>query len=290
MSGNQWLRLWHEMPNDPKWRTIARISGQPLALVQAAYIHLLVDASRNVTRGHATVTAEDLASALDCDTSQIEAILSAMQGRVLNGQELTGWDKRQPKREDFGNPETGAKSASERKRAERERKKTEAGKEQCHEASRNVTTDTDKDTDKREEQNLTTFGFACAGATTETAKPSNVTLMPPTPMARRQTFESLAKGEITTAYLEILGAAGALPISHWTATRLIKAEAWWRQFEMTPDGWREYLTCIRDNCGWMLRTHRGRDGTGRQPVNIDFVMTEQCYVNVAEGRYDEVAG
>ncbi|ENW8560590.1 hypothetical protein ACR6SH_005434, partial [Escherichia coli] len=23
---NAWLRLWHDMPNDPKWRTIARVS------------------------------------------------------------------------------------------------------------------------------------------------------------------------------------------------------------------------------------------------------------------------
>jgi hypothetical protein len=62
---NQWLRLWHDMPNDPKWRTISRISGQPIALVISLYVHLLVDASRNVTRGHVDVTTEDLASALD---------------------------------------------------------------------------------------------------------------------------------------------------------------------------------------------------------------------------------
>ena len=24
---NAWLRLWHDMPNDPKWRTIARVTG-----------------------------------------------------------------------------------------------------------------------------------------------------------------------------------------------------------------------------------------------------------------------
>lgn len=41
---NAWLRLWHDMPNDPKWRTIARVSGQPIATVMAVYIHLLVDA------------------------------------------------------------------------------------------------------------------------------------------------------------------------------------------------------------------------------------------------------
>ncbi len=57
---NAWLRLWHDMPNDPKWRTIARVSGQPIATVMAVYIHLLVSASRNVTRGHIGVTTEDL--------------------------------------------------------------------------------------------------------------------------------------------------------------------------------------------------------------------------------------
>lgn len=95
-----WLRLWHDMPNDPKWRTIARQSRQPIALVQAVYLHLLVDASKSETRGNADVTVEDLASALDADEDQIEAILSAMQGRVLEGRTITGWEKRQPKRND----------------------------------------------------------------------------------------------------------------------------------------------------------------------------------------------
>ena len=93
---NSWLRLWHDMPNDPKWRTIARISNQPLSLVQAVYLHLLVDASRNVTLGHAHVTIEDLASALDVTENQISDIFKAMQGRVLDGQKLTGWEKDNP--------------------------------------------------------------------------------------------------------------------------------------------------------------------------------------------------
>jgi len=145
------------MPNNPKWRTIARISNQPLSLVQAVYLHLLVDASRNVTRGHAHVTIEDLASALDVTENQISDIFKAMQGRVLDGQKLTGWEKRQPKREDSGNRETGAKSVAERKRDERARKaealiqlneETESRNvTQCHAMSRNVTTDKDKDKD-----------------------------------------------------------------------------------------------------------------------------------------------
>lgn len=139
------------MPNDPKWRTIARISKQPISLVLATYCHLLVDASRNVTRGHATVTAEDLASALDVTEEQIDMILHAMEGRVLSGMRLLGWEKRQPKREDQGDENTGAKSAAQRKAEQRLREKQSqehTEKQQCHELSRNVTLDTDKDKDK----------------------------------------------------------------------------------------------------------------------------------------------
>ena len=42
-----WLRLWHDMPTDPKWRTIARVSGQPLACVIALFNLVLVNASSN---------------------------------------------------------------------------------------------------------------------------------------------------------------------------------------------------------------------------------------------------
>jgi len=154
MAAIEWFRLWHDMPNDPKWRTVARVSGQPISLVLAVALHLMADASRNVTRGHVTVTAEDVASALDVTERDIVTIMDAMQGRVLDGNRLSGWDKRQPKREDVGNPETGAKSAAERKREQREREKQrredvgKSTKNARHEKSRDVTLDTDTDTDK----------------------------------------------------------------------------------------------------------------------------------------------
>lgn len=151
-----WLRLWHDMPNDPKWRTIARISGQPISLVLSVYVHLMVDASRNVTRGHADVTTEDLASALDVTDDAVEAVLSAMQGRVLEDRKLSGWEKRQPKREDLGNENTGAKSAAQRKREQREREREEKSAAESqenngrHAESREVTTDTDTDKNIKE--------------------------------------------------------------------------------------------------------------------------------------------
>lgn len=152
-----WLRLWHDMPNDPKWRTISHISNQSIALVQAAYLHLLVDASRNVTLGHIEVTIEDLASALDVTEESIAAIIDAMQGRVLDGNVVSGWEKRQPSREDAVGIEKGAKTAVERKRAQRERERSQ-GKEVIDNAmSRNVTqchapeteTETEKETENK---------------------------------------------------------------------------------------------------------------------------------------------
>lgn len=165
MAAIEWFRLWHDMPNDPKWRTVARTSGQPISLVLSVALHLMVDASRNVTRGHVTVTAEDVASALDVTDEAIEAIFKAMQGRVLDGDRLSGWERRQPKREDAGNPETGAKSAAERKQAQREREKQaqeadgKGADSSGHEASRDVTLDTDTDTDTdKEKKNQKTEG------------------------------------------------------------------------------------------------------------------------------------
>ncbi|EOK8187438.1 DnaT-like ssDNA-binding domain-containing protein, partial [Escherichia coli] len=135
-------------------------SGQPIATVMAVYIHLLVSASRNVTtchgvslRGHIDVTTEDLASALDVTEDVIDSILHAMQGRVLDGDLISGWEKRQVLKEDNGNVSQTAKSPAERKRAQREREKLRKHNADCHDESRRVThlsrqVTTDKDTDK----------------------------------------------------------------------------------------------------------------------------------------------
>lgn len=147
---NDWLRLWHDMPTDPKFRTIAKKSGQSISEVMSVYIHLLVSASRNVTRGHVDVTTEDISSALDIEEDAVSSILNAMEGRVIDENRLSGWEKRQPKREDFGDSESGAKSAAERKRAQRDRDNRRDESRNVtlsHTESRNVTLDTDKDKD-----------------------------------------------------------------------------------------------------------------------------------------------
>jgi|SRR5665213_2997603 hypothetical protein len=103
---NSWLRLWHELPNDPKWRTIARISKEPIPSVIAVYIHLLASASQSDPRGNVKAHPEDIASALDVETDCVLRIMDAMQDRVLNGELITGWEKRQPSREDSSSERT----------------------------------------------------------------------------------------------------------------------------------------------------------------------------------------
>ncbi|MDZ6462478.1 phage replisome organizer, partial [Escherichia coli] len=95
-----------------------------------------------------------------------DSILQTMQGRVLDGDLITGWEKRQVLKEDNGNISQTAKSPAERKRAQRERERKREQNGDCHGESRNVThmsrrVTTDKDTDKdtdQEDQNTMVHG------------------------------------------------------------------------------------------------------------------------------------
>lgn len=120
---SSWLRLWVDMPNDPKWRTIAKVSGQEISPVIAVYLHVLVNASNANERGRTqSLCSEDIASALDLSTDQVELILKAMQGRVLDGDVVSGWSKRQPEREDGSAGR--AKAWREAKKAEKQTNQT----------------------------------------------------------------------------------------------------------------------------------------------------------------------
>ena len=121
---NPWFRLWVDLPNDPKFRTIAKISEQSISSVIAVYIHMLCCASNATERGRTQGWCdEDIATALDLDIEQIIKIRDSMQNRLLEGDYLTGWNKRQPKRED---------GSAERAQADRERKKQEKLNKETH--------------------------------------------------------------------------------------------------------------------------------------------------------------
>lgn len=131
---NAWLRLWHDMPTDPKWRVIARKSGRPIPEVLSVFTFMLTHASQAEERGSIEGWVhEDIAAALDIDEEDVAAIFSAMEGRVHDGKRLTGWEKRQPKREDDG--------SAERKRLQRERERLEREREMLAASARDVQPD-----------------------------------------------------------------------------------------------------------------------------------------------------
>jgi hypothetical protein len=143
-----WVRLWAGMTTDPKWQTIARKSGEPRCLVIALFAHMMlaaIDEGGDVSG----LNAEDAASAMDCDESQVVAILDAMQGRVIADGKLTGWERRQPAREDAVLP--GSKPGAQRTREHRERKKSasnacNADVTRCNAPDTDTDTDTDTET------------------------------------------------------------------------------------------------------------------------------------------------
>lgn len=108
----KWLRLYHDLPNDPKWRLIAMDSEQPLTAVIAVYISMLCCASAAEERG--TLEGWDdrtAGAALNLKGDAVRSIREAMQGIVLDGDRLTGWDKRQRQADD-----TATRTANYRKR------------------------------------------------------------------------------------------------------------------------------------------------------------------------------
>jgi hypothetical protein len=277
---NHWLRLWHDMPNDPKWRTVARIAEQPISLVLSVYVHLLVEASRNVTRGHAAVTSEDLASALDTSEDAINAILDAMQGRLLDEMYLMGWEKRQPKKEDAGDESNGAKSAAQRKAEQRAREK--AARElvfsqhdvtESHAESREVTTDKDKDKDKENQNTMTP----------QSADPEDVRLCP--------------VGSLVDLYHECMPENPRVKVLNDKRKAAIRAR--WKdaaKFDFAPFGyktkseglskWRTFFEVCAESD---FMTGKVTPAPGRKLfiADIDFIFSPDGFAKILENKYHQ---
>ena len=194
---NQWLRLWHDMPNDPKWRTIARVSKQPISAVIAVYLHILVNASNATERGRTqNLCVEDVASALDMDESAIEAILSAMQGRVMDGERVAGWEKRQPLREDGAAERAKAWRESKKEKGERTQTQPNAGERQ----------------DKEEEKELPPNPPSPAGDVGHAGNPASDEANPP--VAAKPKRKRMPRMTLKT-FVEQCMAQGEKPISDY---------------------------------------------------------------------------
>jgi hypothetical protein len=105
---SQWVRLWEDMPNDPKWRLVARRARVTDAShcvtvcdVVTVFVHMLICAGTGENRG--TLDGWDdevVAAAIDAEPELVTVIRAAMEGLILDGNRLRSWEKRQPNRED----------------------------------------------------------------------------------------------------------------------------------------------------------------------------------------------
>lgn len=139
-----WFRLHHGTVNDPKLRVVSRNASVTVRDVLSVWICMLDCASQAPERGCLDGWDDEaIAVSLEMDAAQVRAIYEAMQGRMLDGDRIRNWEKRQPKREDV--------TAAKRQRDRRVRARDHETVTQRHAASRNVTTEERRLEEIREE-------------------------------------------------------------------------------------------------------------------------------------------
>ena len=169
MATGYWLRLWTETPNDPKFRSIAKISGQHITVVLSVFMHMLCSAKTSSEQGSlCDWVDEDIAAALDLDPEQVVAIRTAMQGKILDGDRMQNWEKRQPNREDDSRERVAACRARQKERTQN----TPGNAEQNNVTHRNAPeTETETETETEEDKNVIGDGdFAEDGGEDRAAK------------------------------------------------------------------------------------------------------------------------
>ena len=160
-NGIDWFRWHHGSVNDPKFGLVARKAAARVGDVIAVWALILEQASANTERGlFGAIDCEATDFLLGADDGTTARILEAMQGRSLvDGDRVTRWEERQPKRERVDN------TAAERKRQQRERDiantGADAGVTSGHAMSHQVTP---REEERREEKNNDDSASAAAGA------------------------------------------------------------------------------------------------------------------------------
>ncbi|MEQ4659606.1 replication protein [Providencia manganoxydans] len=93
-------------------------------------------------------------------------------------------------------------------------------------------------------------------------------------------YESIVK-----AYHDILPAMPAIQVM--TDERKRKLRNFWIKFNFNQERWENYLTYVSSHCRWMLEEREnGRGGLWRRK-NLDYLITERCYVAVKEERAND---
>lgn len=90
---------------------------------------------------------------------------------------------------------------------------------------------------------------------------------------------------IINSYHDILSDMPAIKVM--TDERKRKLRNFWIKFKFNQERWENYLSYIASNCRWMMEDRdNGRGGTWRRK-NLDYLITDRCYVAVKEERAND---
>lgn len=91
---------------------------------------------------------------------------------------------------------------------------------------------------------------------------------------------------IVDAYHEVLPEMAA--VREITDVRKAKIRNFWHKFKFDEARWRKYLEYIAENCRWMCESRPRLGGESAwKPKNLDFLVTERCFLGVREGRFND---
>lgn len=109
---------------------------------------------------------------------------------------------------------------------------------------------------------------------------------PPAATTEARSVKNTPYQAILDAYHELLPEMPA--VRELTDSRKTKIRNFWGKFKFDETRWRAYLSFIATNCRWMCESRARRDGESSwKPKNLDFLITERCYLGVREGRFND---
>ena len=273
MAAGYWLRLWTETPNDPKFRSIAKISGQHITVVLSVFMHMLCSAKTSSEQGTlCDWVDEDIAAALDLDSEQVVAIRTAMQGKILDGDRMQNWEKRQPNREDDSRDRVAACRARQKERTE-----NKPGNAEQNNVTHCNAPETETETETEEDKNVISSPngdsspalFAGGGLTDDGG-------------AERPTKKQVPYRQVVDLYHECCPSLAGVRQLTKGRERLIKAR-WTGSVEPF-----RLVFSRAEQSDFLTGRKPSRDHPGWK-ADLEFILREDVWVKISEGKYDNRA-
>lgn len=101
----------------------------------------------------------------------------------------------------------------------------------------------------------------------------------------QQSAERINYQSILDSYHELLPEMPQIKIL--TDSRKKHIRAFWKKYQFDDGRWRAYLGYIATNCRWMLEDRPNGSGGFWKRKNLDYLITERCYVAVKEERAND---